>query len=147
MFNGDIGHVTQVDVEEGVVTVDFEGRSVTYDLGELDEVSLAYAATVHKSQGSEYPAVVMPLATQHYPMLERNLLYTGVTRGKSLVVLIGQEKALRIAIRTIRSLKRLTNLSARLRQAEKPPGKLEALLPEPRRSWPHETGSSSLLVI
>ena len=82
VFSGDIGRVTQVDVDEGVVTVDFEGRLVTYELGELDEVSLAYTATVHKSQGSEYPAVVIPLATQHYPMLERNLLYTGVTRGK-----------------------------------------------------------------
>jgi exodeoxyribonuclease V alpha subunit len=128
VYNGDIGHVAQIDAEEGVVTVDFEGRLVTYELGELDEVSLAYTATVHKSQGSEYPAVVIPLATQHYPMLERNLLYTGVTRGKDLVVLIGQEKALRIAIRTMRSRKRLTNLATRLRQAEKPPGKLEALL-------------------
>ena len=128
VYNGDIGQVTQVDADEGLVTVDFEGRLVTYELGELDEVSLAYTATVHKSQGSEYPAVVIPLATQHYPMLERNLLYTGVTRGKGLVVLIGQEKALRIAIRTMRSRKRLTNLSARLRQAAKPPGKLEALL-------------------
>ena len=129
VFNGDIGQVTQVDAEAGVVTVDFEGRSVTYELGELDEVSLAYTATVHKSQGSEYPAVVIPLATQHYPMLERNLLYTGVTRGKHLVVLIGQEKALRIATRTLRSRKRLTNLSARIRQADKAPGKLESLLP------------------
>jgi exodeoxyribonuclease V alpha subunit len=128
VFNGDIGQVTQVDADAGIVTVDFEGRSVAYELGELDEVALAYTATVHKSQGSEYPAVVIPLATQHYPMLERNLLYTGVTRGKSLVVLIGQEKALRIAIRTMRSRQRLTNLSARIRQAEKPPGKLEALL-------------------
>jgi exodeoxyribonuclease V alpha subunit len=128
VYNGDIGHVTQVSVEEGAVTVDFEGRSVTYELGELDEVSLAYTTAVHKSQGSEYPAVVMPLATQHYPMLERNLLYTGVTRGKSLVVLIGQEKALRIAIRTMRSRKRLTNLSARLCQAEQAPGKLEPFL-------------------
>jgi exodeoxyribonuclease V alpha subunit len=129
VFNGDMGQVTQVDAEAGVVTVDFEGRSVIYELGELDEVSLAYAATVHKSQGSEYPAVVMPLATQHYPMLERNLLYTGVTRGKSLVVLIGQEKALRIAVRTMRSGKRLTNLAERIRHADTPPGKLEALLP------------------
>jgi len=128
VFNGDIGQVTQVDADAGVVTVEVEGRLVTYELGELDEVALAYTATVHKSQGSEYPAVVIPLATQHYPMLERNLLYTGVTRGRGLVVLIGQEKALRIAIRTMRSRKRLTNLSARIRQAEKPPGKLEALL-------------------
>jgi exodeoxyribonuclease V alpha subunit len=128
IYNGDIGHVVQVDTEVGVVTVDYEGRTVTYELGELDEVALAYTTTVHKSQGSEYPAVVMPLATQHYPMLERNLLYTGVTRGKGLVVLIGQEKALKIAVGTMRSRKRLTNLAARLRQAEKPPGKLEALL-------------------
>jgi exodeoxyribonuclease V alpha subunit len=128
VFNGDMGHVTQIDPEEGVVTVDFEGRSVTYELGELDEVSLAYTATVHKSQGSEYPAVVIPLAMQHYLMLERNLLYTAVTRGKRLVVLIRQEKALRIAIRMMRSRKRLTNLSARLRQAETPPGKLAAFL-------------------
>jgi exodeoxyribonuclease V alpha subunit len=113
----------------GVVTVEFEGRSVTYELGELDEVSLAYTATVHKSQGSEYPAVVIPLATQHYPMLERNLLYTGVTRGKRLVVLIGQEKALHIATRTLRSRQRLTNLAARLRRADQAPGKLESLLP------------------
>jgi len=129
VFNGDIGQVTQVDADAGVMTVEVEGRLVTYELGELDEVSLAYTATVHKSQGSEYPAVVIPLATQHYPMLERNLLYTGVTRGRGLVVLIGQEKALRIAIQTMRSRKRLTNLSARLRQAQTPPGKLEALLP------------------
>jgi len=128
VFNGDLGQVTHVDAEAGGVTVDFEGRSVTYELGELDEVALAYATTVHKSQGSEYPAVVMPLATQHYPMLERNLLYTGVTRGKALVVLIGQEKALRIATGTMRSGKRLTNLSARIRRADTPPGKLEALL-------------------
>jgi exodeoxyribonuclease V alpha subunit len=84
VYNGDIGQVAQVDVEEGQVEIDFEGRLVTYDVGELDEVALAYAATVHKSQGSEYPVVVIPLATQHYPMLARNLLYTGVTRGKQL---------------------------------------------------------------
>lgn len=128
VYNGDIGQVTQVDADAGVVTVDVEGRSVTYELGELDEVSLAYTATVHKSQGSEYPAVVIPLATQHYPMLERNLLYTAVTRGKRLVVLIGQDKALRIATRTLRSHKRLTNLSARIRQADQVPSKLAALL-------------------
>ena len=79
------GRWARCDVEEGQVEIDFEGRIVTYDVGELDEVALAYAATVHKSQGSEYPVVVIPLATQHYPMLARNLLYTGVTRGKQLV--------------------------------------------------------------
>ena len=84
----------------------------------LDEVALAYATTVHKSQGSEYPVVVLPLATQHYPMLARNLLYTGVTRGKQLVVVIGQPRAVAIAVRNVRSVQRLTNLAARLRQGE-----------------------------
>jgi exodeoxyribonuclease V alpha subunit len=85
-------------MEEGEFTVDFDGREVTYGFGELDEV-LGYATTIHKSQGSEYPAVVIPLSTQHYPMLQRNLVYTGVTRGKRLVVLVGQRKALAIAVR------------------------------------------------
>jgi exodeoxyribonuclease V alpha subunit len=97
--------------------MDFDGRLVPYDVGELDEVALAYATTVHKSQGSEYPAVVIPLATQHYPMLARNLLSTGVTRGKQLVV-IGQPRALAIAVRSIGAMQRLTNLAARLRQGE-----------------------------
>src|SRR2546427_2135116 len=118
VFNGDIGRVAQIDVEAGQVMIDFDGRSVTYDVGELDEVALAYATTVHKSQGSEYPVVVLPLATQHYPMLARNLLYTGVTRGKQLVVVIGQPRAVAIAVRNVRSVQRLTNLAARLRQGE-----------------------------
>ena len=108
-----------MDVEEGQVEIDFEGRIVTYDVGELDEVALAYAATVHKSQGSEYPVVVIPLATQHYPMLARNLLYTGVTRGKQLVVVIGQPRALAIAVRNVRATQRLTNLAARLRDEKR----------------------------
>ena len=116
VFNGDIGRVAQVEIEEGQVEIDFEGRIVPYDVGELDEVALAYAATVHKSQGSEYPVVVLPLATQHYPMLARNLLYTAVTRGQQLVVVIGQPRAPAIAVRTVRSVQRLTNLAARLRQ-------------------------------
>jgi exodeoxyribonuclease V alpha subunit len=119
VFNGDIGRVAQVDLEEGQVVIDFDGRSVTYDLGELDEVALAYAATVHKSQGSEYPVVVIPVATQHYPMLARNLLYTGVTRGKQLVVVIGQLRAVAIAVRNARAIQRLTNLAARLRQSDR----------------------------
>ena len=77
----------------------FDGREVTYGFGELDEIVLAYATTIHKSQGSEYPAVVIPLTTQHYPMLQRNLLYTAVTRGKRLVVIVGQKKALAIAVK------------------------------------------------
>jgi exodeoxyribonuclease V alpha subunit len=102
-------------VEEGVVHVDFDGRPVHYAVSELDELSLAYATTIHKSQGSEYPAVVMPLSTQHFTLLERNLLYTGVTRGKRLMVVIAQPKALAMAVRTVRAHQRLTNLAQRLR--------------------------------
>jgi len=114
VFNGDIGRVAEIDEEEGVVRIDFDGRMVEYEPGELDEISLAYATSVHKSQGSEYPAVVIPLAMQHYMLLERNLLYTGVTRGKQLVVVIGQLKALAMAVKRIGSMKRLTNLQHRL---------------------------------
>ncbi len=99
VFNGDLGLITSLDLEEGALTVSFEGRAVAYGFGELDELALAYAATIHKAQGSEYPVVVIPLMTQHYAMLARNLLYTGVTRGKRLVVLVGQRKALAMAVR------------------------------------------------
>ncbi len=114
VFNGDIGRVTKIDEEEGLVSIDFDGRVVEYELGELDEISLAYATSVHKSQGSEYPAVVIPLAMQHYMLLERNLLYTAVTRGKKLVVVIGQMKALAMAVKRTGSTKRVTNLQHRL---------------------------------
>jgi len=114
VFNGDIGTVTEVDTEEGAVMVQFDGRAVCYEFGELDELSLAYAVSIHKSQGSEYPAAVIPLATQHYLLFERNLLYTGVTRGRKLVVIVGQPKALAMAVRTVRSVRRLTRLAARL---------------------------------
>lgn len=83
VFNGDVGFIREINESEKELTVDFEGRLVVYDFGELDEISLAYALTIHKSQGSEYPAVVLPIHTQHYMMLQRNLLYTGITRGKS----------------------------------------------------------------
>ncbi len=99
VFNGDLGVITGLDLDEAELTVSFEGREVAYGFGELDELVLAYATTIHKSQGSEYPAVVIPLTTQHYTMLARNLLYTGVTRGKRLVVLVGQRRALAIAIK------------------------------------------------
>ncbi|AOW49709.1 SF1B family DNA helicase RecD2 [Acetobacter ascendens] len=99
VFNGDLGVIGRIDVEEGELTVSFDGRDVVYGFGELDELVLAYATTIHKSQGSEYPAVVIPLVTQHYAMLARNLLYTGVTRGRKLVVLVGQKKALAFAVR------------------------------------------------
>jgi helicase, putative, RecD/TraA family len=115
VFNGDIGTILSIDPEESTLTINFEGRRVCYDVNELDELSLAYATTIHKAQGSEYPAVVMPLAVQHFTLLQRNLLYTGVTRGKQLVVIIGQTKALAIAVRTVGSAKRITNLVHRIR--------------------------------
>ena len=99
VFNGDLGLVKAIDAEAGELVVDFDGREVAYDFGELDELVLAYATTVHKAQGSEYPAVVIPVTTQHYPMLQRNLLYTGVTRGRKLVVLVAQPKAVAIAVK------------------------------------------------
>ena len=99
VFNGDLGIVSAIDLEEGQLVADFDGRKVTYGFGELDELVLAYATTIHKSQGSEFPAVVIPLTTQHYPTLQRYLVYTGVTRGKRLVILIGQRKALAIAVK------------------------------------------------
>ena len=117
VFNGDIGRIAQVNLEEQTVTVSFEGRAVPYEFNELDELSLAYAITVHKSQGSEFPAVVMPLSTQHYMLLERNLLYTGVTRGKRLVVLVAEPRALAIAVRRDESVQRRSRLAARLRGA------------------------------
>jgi exodeoxyribonuclease V alpha subunit len=109
-FNGDIGFITAIDAEESVVTIDFDGRPVLYPFGELDEIVLAYATTIHKSQGSEYPAVVIPIVTQHYAMLQRNLLYTGMTRGKRLVVLVGQKKAIAIAVRGTRGRRRWSKL-------------------------------------
>mgnify|MGYP004701533919 CR=1 FL=1 len=114
VFNGDIGRIESIDTEESAVRVDYDGRIVEYEFGELDEVSLAYATSIHKSQGSEYPAVVIPLAMQHYTLLARNLIYTAVTRGKKLVIIIGQPKALGMAVRNVKSNKRLTNLAARV---------------------------------
>ncbi len=114
VFNGDIGRILEVDPENGVLRVDFDGRIVEYEFGELDELSLAYATSIHKSQGSEYPAVVIPLAMQHYMLLERNLLYTAVTRGRKLVIIIGQNKALAMAVKNRRSTKRVTKLAKRI---------------------------------
>lgn len=103
------------------LTASFDGRSVTYSLGELDTLVPAYAATIHKSQGSEYPAVVIPLLTQHYTMLQRNLLYTGVPRGKRLVVLVGQKKALAIAVRNVSGRRRWSKLREWLRPTQSLP--------------------------
>ncbi len=110
VYNGDMGLVAGVDPEGGELTARFEGRDLVYGFGELDALVPAYAATVHKSQGSEYPAVVIPVLTQHYAMLRRNLLYTGVTRGKSLVVLVGQKKAVAIAVRNATGRRRWSKL-------------------------------------
>jgi exodeoxyribonuclease V alpha subunit len=110
VYNGDLGVVSRIDVEEGELAVDLEGREVVYGFAELDELVLAYATTIHKSQGSEYPTVVIPLTTQHYPMLQRNLVYTGVTRGKRLVVLVGQRKALAIGVRGAQARRRWSKL-------------------------------------
>jgi exodeoxyribonuclease V alpha subunit len=101
VYNGDIGTIDDVDPAEGELTATFDGRTVTYGFGGLDMLVPAYAATIHKSQGSEYPAVVIPILTQHYAMLQRNLLYTGVTRGKRLVVFVGQKNAIAIAVRDV----------------------------------------------
>jgi exodeoxyribonuclease V alpha subunit len=110
VFNGDLGIVTRIDQEEAALVVDFEGREVIYPFEELDTLVPAFATTIHKSQGSEYPAVVIPVTTQHYTMLARNLVYTGVTRGKRLVVLLAQRKALAIAVRGARMKPRFTKL-------------------------------------
>lgn len=115
VFNGDIGQILEIDIDESSLKADYDGKIVEYEFGELDEVSLAYATSIHKSQGSEYPAVVIPLAMQHYMLLERNLIYTAVTRGKKLVTIIGQPKALGMAVKNKNATKRLTNLTERLR--------------------------------
>jgi exodeoxyribonuclease V alpha subunit len=114
VFNGDIGQIVKIDPVEKEVTIRFDQREVVYDFGELDEVSLAYAITIHKSQGSEFPVIVTPLAMQQYMLLQRNLVYTGITRGKKLVVLIGQRKALAMAVRNNKTENRFSGLLARL---------------------------------
>jgi exodeoxyribonuclease V alpha subunit len=117
VFNGDQGLVWGCNSGSGQLTVNFEGRLVNYEAGERDEITLAYAITVHKAQGSEFPAVVLVLTTQHYLLLQRNLLYTALTRGRQLVVLLGSKKALGMAIRNDRPIRRHTDLTAKLRQA------------------------------
>ena len=116
VYNGDIGMIEDVDLEEGEVAVNFDGRAVTFVFGELDTLVPAYAATIHKSQGSEYPAVVIPVMTQHYAMLQRNLIYTGVTRGKKLVVLVGQTRAVAIAVKNVSGRQRWSKLDEWLRE-------------------------------
>lgn len=114
VFNGDIGRIVEIDAADRRVAVDFEGRRVFYDFGELDELEPAYAISIHKSQGSEFPAVVIPLAMQHFLLLQRNLLYTGITRGRKLVVVAGQRNALATAVRQNDVRRRFGGLRARL---------------------------------
>jgi exodeoxyribonuclease V alpha subunit len=121
VYNGDIGTISNVDPDGGEIAVSFDGRSVIYGFGELDMLVPAYAATIHKSQGSEYPAVIIPVLTQHYAMLQRNLLYTGVTRGKRLVVLVGQKKAVAIAVRNVSGRRRWAKLAERLAKDQRSP--------------------------
>ncbi len=118
VFNGDLGFVQAIDEEDGEIAVDFDGRLVVYELGELDQLVLAYATTIHKSQGSEYPVVIIPVSTQHYTMLRRNLLYTGITRGRKLVILVGQKKALHMAVVAGEERPRWSKLRERLREPE-----------------------------
>ena len=116
VFNGDLGIVEKINRIEQVMTVNIEGRPVEYDFGDLDELALAYVLSIHKSQGSEFPCIVIPLHTQHYLMLRRNLLYTAVTRGKKLVVLVGTKKALGMAVRRVDTGQRYTALRKRLQE-------------------------------
>ncbi len=114
VFNGDIGRIARFDAESQEVTIVFDGREVVYEYPDLDEIVLAYAVSVHKSQGSEYPAVIMPILTQHYVLLQRNLIYTAVTRAKRLVVMVGTKKALAIGVKNDKTQKRYTYLRQRL---------------------------------
>jgi len=124
VFNGDLGYIREVDTEDRMLTVDFDGKKVEYDVTELDELTLAYATTIHKAQGSEYPIVVMPVLMTHFVMLQRNLIYTGITRAKKICVLIGAMKALAYAVRNMSVLKRNTSLRERLNPSLTTDGKL-----------------------
>jgi exodeoxyribonuclease V alpha subunit len=120
VFNGDIGVIEKIDPIEQEVFIRYDDRLVTYDYGELDEVSLAYAITIHKSQGSEFPAVVIPVAMQHFMLLERNLIYTGITRARKFLVVVGQKKALGMAVRNDQSRKRYSGLLGSLKETGGP---------------------------
>jgi exodeoxyribonuclease V alpha subunit len=114
VFNGDIGRIKRIADVDHEVLIDYDGRDVSYDFDEVDELTLAYCTTIHKSQGGEYPAVIIPLHTQHFVLLQRNLLYTGITRGRKLVVLVGSRRALQLAVNRQDTLQRCTLLKQRL---------------------------------
>jgi exodeoxyribonuclease V alpha subunit len=115
VFNGDIGRISKINFDDQILQITFEGRIVDYEFSDLDEIVLAYAVSVHKSQGSEYPVVIIPVLTQHYILLQRNLIYTGITRGRQLVIFVGTKKALAIAVKNDKTQKRYTHLNFRLR--------------------------------
>jgi exodeoxyribonuclease V alpha subunit len=114
VFNGDVGFITNIDKEEQEVTIQYNERDVVYDYPDLNEITLAFATTIHKSQGSEYPVVILPMYTQHYMMLSRNLLYTGLTRAKKLAIIIGSQKAIGMAVRSVNQQQRYTQLQQKL---------------------------------
>jgi exodeoxyribonuclease V alpha subunit len=117
VFNGDIGVIDAIDTEAGAMRVDFDGRGAAYERNELDQLVHAYAVSIHKAQGSEYAAVVIPLVTQHFMMLQRSLLYTAVTRGKRLVVIVGSRRAVQLAVNNVDAKRRYTSLAERVRVA------------------------------
>ena len=117
VFNGDVGFITTIDTEEQEVIVQYQERDVTYDYADMNELALAWSVSIHKSQGSEYPVVILPLYTQHYMMLTRNLLYTGLTRAKKLAIIIGSKKAISMCVRSTKSQERYTRLQERLQAA------------------------------
>ena len=148
VFNGDIGTIIKVDMEERALTVLFDEREVVYDVTELDELTLAYAVTIHKSQGSEYPIVVMPFTMSHFVMLQRNLLYTGVTRAKKILVLVGEKKAVYYAIKNETTTGRNTYLARRLQPDSKEAQEAEAqLLKEAVDEAMNENGSDSNVLV
>lgn len=114
VFNGDIGFIQEINLEDSLLHIQFDQRLVKYDFNELDEISLAYAISIHKSQGSEFPVIVLPIAMQHFMLLAKNLVYTGITRGKCLVVIIAEKKALTMAVKNTKNVRRMTKLAARL---------------------------------
>ncbi len=114
VFNGDLGVITDIDIEERNVTVQFSERSVPYDYADLNEIALAWAVTIHKSQGSEYPVVILPIYMQHYLLLSRNLIYTGLTRARKLAILVGPQRAIGFAVKQVKAQQRYTLLAQRL---------------------------------